>query len=407
MSIWILTILVVGAGVGMGWRQGVIRAVFSFVGILFATLLAAPIGRLIQPLLHHVGLPNETEAWMVAPVVAFLVVLTLFKWGGHELHRRSEAHHKHSVSELEFSIWTRLNTRLGICVGVLNGAAYLVLLIFVIFNIGFWSVQVAASDLEPMSTRLVNSLAVEAQNTRASNVAPSVGMMPADYYRLADLAGLICQNPDLTTRLADYPMFTSLLERDDIRAITADPGFTNDWASHASMSQMLKEPSVQGLIKNNDLINVVWGVVQPNMDDLNTFLQTGKSPKYSPEIILGQWDFNVRVTFAYLRLNQPANTTPAETAAARAWMANAYARTFLIVAADNQAYLKFWPDSKTTPQPGQPLPTLAYKGQWTQAGTNYQFTLAGDSDAKTLSGSTDGQRLMLKDDKNTFVFDHD
>jgi uncharacterized membrane protein required for colicin V production len=406
--IWLFAILVVLAGVGMGWRQGVIQASVTFVGIIFATLLAAPIGHLLQPLLHHVGFPNETEAWMIAPVVAFLIVLTVFKAIGFQLHRKSEAYHKHYVSELEFNIWKRLNTRLGICVGVLNGTAYMVLLTFIFFNIGYWTTQVATADTEPMTTRLVNRLATGAEQTGLANVAPSVGVLPPDYYRLADLAGLICQNPDLTTRLARYPMFTSLLLRNDIQQITSDSAFTHDWATHAPMGQMLKEPVIQSLIKNNDQINSIWVIVQTNMDDLTTFLKTGQSPKYDPEVVLGQWDFNVGVTFAYLRLTQESlKFSEPEVAAAKAWMANAYAQTILIVAADNQAYLKFWPDTKAVPQRGQPLPTLDYTGQWTQDGTNYEFTLAHDADTKTLSGTCDGQRLMLKDDRTTYVFDHD
>jgi hypothetical protein len=231
--------------------------------------------------------------------------------------------------------------------------------------------------------------------------------MPPDYYRLADLAGLICQNPTLTTRLANYPMFVSLLQRDDIRQITSDQTFTNDWATHASMGQMLKEPVIQDVIKNNDLINSVWVVVQTNMDDLNTYLQTGKSPKYDSELILGRWDINPRVTYAYTRLGQPSNLAPAEIAAAKAFFANAYARTVIIVAADNQVYVKFWPDFKATPQRDQPFPTQDYKGDWTQDGTTYTFTITHDSDTKVFNVTSDGQRLSLQEGKATYVFDRE
>ena len=406
MTIWILTLLVVGGTVGLGWRQGVIRASFSFVGIIMATLLAALLGRLIKPLLHHVGLPNETMAWMVAPIVGFLIVLTVFKMMGNYFHRQSEVHHKHKVSELELSIWTRLNHRLGLCVGVLNGTAYMVLLAFIIFNLGFWTVQVASSETEPVTTRVLNNLAKDGQTTGLNKVAPSVGVLPADYYRLANLAGLLAQNPDLSARMARYPMFLSLLERDDIQQIVSDGAFTNDWATHASTSQMLHEPAVQGLIHNNDLINIIWSTVETNMDDLNTFLQTGKSPKYDPEPLLGTWDFNVRITFAYLRLTEP-NISSSEMGAAKAWMSGAYAQTILIVAADNQAYLKYWPDVKAKPQRGQPLPTINYKGQWSVDGTNYTFNLSNGSDTKTFNGAIDGQRLLMKDDKSTYAFDHE
>jgi len=406
MTIWILTVLLVASTVGLGYRQGVIRAACSFLGILFATLLAAPIGKLIQPLLPHVGVQNQIRAWMTAPIIAFPLVLLLFKAAGGYLHHKSEMHFKYKAGDLELSIWSRLNHRLGACVGVLNGTAYLVLLCFLIFNFSFWTVQVAASDAESTSTRLLNRLGEDTQNTGMSKTAAAVGTLPDDYYKLADLAGLICQNPRLSSRLAQYPMFLSLLERDDLQQLAADKDFSHDWAGHAPMGELLNEPAVQTVLKDNDLINTVLGVVEPNLDDLTTYLKTGKSPKYDPQIILGHWSFDVRVTFAYLRLTQP-KISSSEMRSARDWMTQAYAQTTLIVAADNQAFLKYWPGQKVNLQTGQAMETINWKGQWSQDGTNYQFILSNSADSKTFAATTtDGQRLMFKDDKNIYVFDH-
>lgn len=407
MTIWILTILMVASTIGLGYRQGVIRASLSLLGIIFASLLAVPIGRLFQPLLGHVGVENKTMAWMIAPIIAFPLVLTVFKVFGAWLHHKSEMHFKYKTSELEMSIWTRLNHRLGACVGVLNGTAYTVLLCFVLCNFSFWTVQVAASDNERATTRLINQLGRDAQATGMDKTAAAVGTLPDNYYRLADLAGLICQNPDLSTRLARYPMFLSLLERDDLQQLAGDNDFTNAWATHAPMGEMLNEPSVQSILKNNDLLSAVWGVVEPNLDDLETYLKTGKSPKYDPQIILGHWSFNVHVTFAYMLLTQPKITTDEKYAVYARW-SKAYDRTTLIVAGDKQAFVKYWPNLKVTPQRDQPWETTAWKGQWSQEGTNYQFTISNGSDSKTLTGATaDGQRLVLKDDKTTCVFDHE
>ena len=397
-----------GSTIGLGYRQGVIRASFSFVGILFATMLALPLGKLFKPVLAHVGFPNETMAWMVAPVVAFPLVLVLFKVAGGYLHHKSEMHYKHKAGDLGFSIWTRLNHRLGACVGVLNGTAYVILICFVIFNFSYWTVQVAASESETGTTRLINRLGADAQSTGLAKTAGAIGTLPGDYYRAANLAGLICQNPGVSARIIRYPAFLSLLERDDIQALANDNDFTNAWGSHAPMGQILNEPAVQNIVKDNDLINTVWAVVEPNMDDLTTYLKTGKSPKYDAEPALGFWDFNPRVTFAYMRLNQPVTISSSQMRAARDWMVQAYADTIMIVSADNQAFMKFWPDAKApAPQPGQPRATVNWKGTWSEDGTNYQFSFSDGADNKTFATSIDGQRMMLKDDKNTYIFDHE
>jgi hypothetical protein len=315
-------------------------------------------------------------------------------------------HSKHRTSELEHSIWTRLNQRLGACVGVLNGTAYMVLITFVIFNFSYWTYQAAGSDNEPFTTRMINHLGKDAENTGLARTAPAVGNLPDNYYNLADLAGLICQNPRVSTRIARYPMFLSLLEREDIKQLAHDNEFTNAWASQAPMAQILNEPAMQTFLNNNDLLNTVWGVVEPNMDDLTTYLKTGKSPKYDPQTLLGHWDFDVRVTSAYVSLSQPKITSK-EMADARAWMTQAYAKTMLIVGGDNQAYMKFWPDTTATARPDQAQPTVNWNGQWSQSGTNYQFTLSNKSFNAVIID--DGQRLLLKDNnsKDTFAFDHE
>ena len=62
MTIWILAVLIMVSVALAGWRQGAIRAAFSFVGILVAALLAVPVGRIFQPLLPHLGAGNPVLA---------------------------------------------------------------------------------------------------------------------------------------------------------------------------------------------------------------------------------------------------------------------------------------------------------------------------------------------------------
>lgn len=406
MSIWILSLLVVASCVGLGLRQGVIRACFFLFGIIIATLLAAPLGHLLQPLVARCGCPNEVVAWMTAPLVAFIIIKVIFIAAGTYFHRQSEVHYKHQAIELEFNIWTRLNQRLGACIGLLIGAAYVVLLTFLISNLSYWTIQVAISDEESFTTRLVNRLGQDAQSTGLNKVANAVGTLPPTYYQLADLAGLLRQNPGLSARLARYPMVVSLLERDDVQQLINDGEFTNAWAARAPMGAMLKIGSVQATIKNQALLDLVQDIVLTNREDLTNFLATDKSPKYDSAVILGHWDFDVRVSFAYFKLNH-ANLKPPEMSAARNYMATAYNDTLLVVAGDHQSYMKFWPHPNPNAQPNQPIETISWKGSWTQDGTNYTFNLTSGSDTKTLAGTTDGQRLMLVDDKTTYVFDHE
>ncbi len=69
--------------------------------------------------------------------------------------------------------------------------------------------------------------------------------------------------------------------------------------------QLVDYPKIQAIIHNPDLLKAIWATVIPDLKDLHTFLDTGKSPKYDPEKILGRWDFNVNVTMSLFRRGKP------------------------------------------------------------------------------------------------------
>jgi hypothetical protein len=402
MTIWILALVLLGSGIGMGFRQGVIRAAFSFLGIVFAGLLAAPLGKPFKLLLPHLGIHSETMVWMIAPIEAFVLVLILFKVTGFFVHRKVDLYYKYRAGDLQFSLWERLNSRLGACVGTLNGAAYLVLVCFVIYNFSYWTVQIASSDNETRTTKFINRAGRDLESTGMAKAAHSVATMPDNFYKMADLAGLICQNPQLNDRLGHYPPFLSLMERDDLHQLADNSDFISAWGSHAPMGQLMNQPEIKTILQNNDLLNTVWTTVQSNLDDLIVYLKTGKSPKYDSEKILGRWDFDIGVSLAMLRQAQP-NIPSAQMRVVRAMWIQGYASTTFVAASDGQAFLKSFPDfNKKQP------PTLeVWKGSWTADGTNYDLTLTSNGENKSMTGKFSGIRLILTDDKNTLVFDRE
>jgi len=144
MTIWILTLLLLGCVAGVGSRQGAVRAGASFFGILFGGLLAVPLGHLIKPLFSVAGLKDPLLLWSLPPLVMFAILLTAFKVGGMVVHKKIDVYYRYKTGELRFALWERINMRLGICVGVLNGAAYLILVSWIIYTVSYWTVQTSA-----------------------------------------------------------------------------------------------------------------------------------------------------------------------------------------------------------------------------------------------------------------------
>jgi len=403
MFIWILALVLFAACIALGHKLGAINAAFTFVGIVFAGLLAAPLGGIFKHLLAHIGIHNETMAWAIAPIVTFFVVLALFKAAGFFVHRKVEVYYKYKAGDLRLALWERLNARLGACIGTLNGTAYLVLFSFVIYNFSYWTVQVASSDNETRTTKLINHLGQDLESTGLSKAAHSVVTMPDNFYKVADLAGLIAQNqnPQFSDRLGRYPAFISLVERDDLQQLVQNSDFASAWNSHAPMGQLMNDPQVKTLLQNNDLLDTVWATVQTNLDDLIGYLKTGKSAKYDGEAILGRWDFDVSVSVAMLRQARP-NIPSNEMRAIRAMWTQGFADTTFVAGGDGQAFLKSLPNFKKQP----PAPET-WKGTWSADGTNYDLSLTSNGENKSMTAQTGGGRLTLKDDKNTLIFDRE
>jgi hypothetical protein len=419
MTIWILALVLMAASIALGHKLGAINAAFTFVGIIFAALLAGPISGVFKHLLPHIGISDQTAVWAISPIIAFLVVLILFKMAGFFVHRKVEVYYKYKAGDLRQAMWERLNARLGACVGTLNGTAYVVLICFLIFNFSYWTVQVMPSDDESRSTKLVNHLGNDLQSTGMAKPARALVTMDAprsrtmNFYKLADLAGLISQNlykensssnPEFVDRLANYPAFISLVERDDLQQLAQNGDFTNAWNSHAPMGQLLNLPAFKTILQDTELVDIVWGTVQTNLPDLMNYLQTGKSTNFDSIKILGRWDFNVSTTVAMLRQARP-NIPASEMRSVRAWMTRAYADTTFVAGGDGQAFLKNLPHLK----PGKPPTTevATWKGSWTAYDTNYDLSLSSNGDNKSMTAQISDARMTLKDDKNTLIFDRE
>lgn len=401
--IWILALLVLAAGVGMGMRLGVIPTTFSFVGIVVGTMFAGLLAKLFGPLLTHMGLRDSPVlVWALAPIVGFFFVYALIMAAGFEVHRRVSVYYRYKAGDLRLGLWERLDNRLGACMGVLAGASWLVLISFVIYNISFWTAQIAPSDNEAKMVRLVNNLGEGLQSTGMDKAARAVGDMPDTFYKTADFAGFLAQNQALTPRLANYPAFISIAERDDMQSLAQDSTLSGEMDRGASLNEILNESQVQGLLKNTNLVSTVWNIVQTDMDDITNYLISGTSQKYGSEKLVGRWSFDLVPAMAAFREANP-KVRPNEMKAIRVLWSQAFTNTTFVAGTDNQAFLKNVPDL-TAKQPG--TVTSTWKGQWSEtADASYDVSLSYNGQTESANVTTDGLRLTLKMGDKVYVFE--
>jgi hypothetical protein len=407
MMFWLLAVVLLASLAGIGFRQGAIRVAFSLVGILLGALLAGPLGKLIKPLLVVFGVKTPPLAWVLAPLVAFLVISIIFKVAAYMVHQKVDVYFKYHSGDLRLALWERLSHRVGLCLGLVNGALYLILISFVIYAFSYWTFQMATDDKDPKVVRLLNRLGQDLQSSGFAKVARAIDPMPQVWYDSADLAGLIYNNSLLEARLARYPAFLGLAERQEFQDIATDAQFTELRQRREPIKQLLDYPKTQAILQNPDLLKSIWTTVVPDLKDLRIFLETGKSAKYDPERILGRWNFNAKVAVGLLRKAKP-NITSKEMLKWRNWMEAAFAKTSFVAMTDHQAILKNVPQVR--------LPTAAaaptggpqtLKGQWKGGDGKYLLNLSGGVKDEQLTAMVEGDRLTITGEGTGLVFDRE
>jgi hypothetical protein len=398
--IWILALLVLASGVGLGLNLGAIPNAFSVVGIFFGTLFANLVGKLFRLVLFHFfGVTDPVSLWAIPPILGFFLVWIIFMSIGIEVHRRVAVYYKYKAGDLRLGLWERLNKRLGACVGVLNGVAWLVLISFVLFNYSYWTTQIAPSPNEGKMTRLINNLGEGMQSTGLDKTGRALGSVPDTFYKTANFFGLLVQNPDMSQRLGNYPAFISLTERSDIQGLANDSSLEQAWKSGTPMSAFENDATIKSMLKDTNLLNTVWTLVQANMDDLTNYLITGKSPKYDSEKIVGRWSFDLVPALGAFREANP-KIKPTDMKVIRALWSQGFAQTTFVAGTDGQAFLKNVPDFKT-----KPPSSSTWQGQWSQDDTNYSLSMSVNGHTAQGMAQTDGLRLTIKLDNTIYVFE--
>ena len=390
----------------MGLRQGAIRAAVSFVGITVAALLAWPLSGLVRPLLPHLGVHNHIVAWLLPPFIVFVILLSVFKSIGQLVHHKAEVYYKYKAADVQLIYWQHLMKRLGLGFGLLNGMVYLVLISTVIYVFSYWTVQVASSDDEKFLVRLLNRMGRDLDVTGLAKAARAVNPMPAEYFRAADLAGLLYQNPQLKDRLAAYPPFLSLAERDDFKQLGQNGDFQNAWKSHSPIGQLLDNPQAAAIWRDQDKANALCNLALTNYDDLTSYLQTGRSAKYDSVKILGRWNFDVTASLKALERSQQ-NMTSSEMQELRALWPPAYAQTAFVAGAEGQAFLKSLPNFTAHQKQAGTTETANWQGKWASDGDNYTLSLDNNGAHKSAAATVAGSRLTLKTGSETLVFDRE
>lgn len=401
MTIWLLALVLLASLAGLGYRQGAIRVGVSFIGIVFGAFLAWPLGKLLKPIFLGLGVKNPVWPYLLGPLLVFIIINILFKVGALTLHQKVDVHYKYKAGDLRLALWERLNARAGLCLGLLNATAYLVLIVGFVYPLCYWGYELGGNDQDPKWLKLLDRVGQDIQNTGFVKVAGALNHQPQSWYDSADLAGLLYRNPLLEARLARYPAYFSLAERPEFQDLANDKEFQSLRSRQDPIMSVLDYPKIQSMLGDPNVVTAIWDTTKPDLADLRTFLETGKSPKYDPIKILGHWGFNVRVALSMMVKAKP-NINSIEMKKLKAAVLAAYSKTTFVAKPDHTATFKHLPQVKLTAT-GATAGGDTVACQWQEQDGKYTMNIAGTDMPVTV----DGERLTVGAETQGLVFDRE
>ncbi len=392
MILWLISLFILTSVVIVGYYQGALRVAISLVGLLAAAVLASPIGALFGKILPMVGFKNPLTIAFLSPVFAFVIVLIIFKCVGAVAFKKAEAWYKYKASDTHRMLWERLNSRVGAPLGLANGIIYVFAICTFLNTLGYLTRQVA-SDNDWWLTRFANRLSADVQSTGMSKaVAP---FMPKSelYYDAADVVADIYHTPLLQNRLANYPPFLLVGEREEFKPLS-DPGFQGEWIKGGlTFGGFANHEKIKPLVENPDIVTNVLAMLSGDLKDLKSYLQTGKSPKYDDEKILGRWAFDYKASLNLARRKKP-NMGSAEIRKLRQDLTG-LSKATLVATVDNKAIVKFGSGSSGTTQ-----------GTWKGGDGKYVLRVSEASKRVDLEVTIEGRNLIFSKDGHFMVFEN-
>jgi hypothetical protein len=302
MSLWLLAIVLLAVFAGLGFAKGAIRMAISFLGLLVGLAVAVPFGRALKPLMGMFGVVNPVWLAVVPPIIAFLLVYLIVSGLSFFVHHKVYLRYKYKHDDVDRIRWEAMNHHVGTAIGLLAGAALFVAICGVIYAAGYLTVQISAEDNNPAWIKFINSARRDMADTGFDKVGAKFQPAPPIYYEAADVLGLLYHNPLLQGRLAKYPYFLSLGERQEFQDMANDKDYNNLIFGKAPVTQIIDHQRTQAMIGNAELMDYFKGT---DLNDLKEYLRTGKSPKYEPQEIVGVWNLDKEAVVTHLRKANP------------------------------------------------------------------------------------------------------
>lgn len=390
--LWVIALVILALVALEGYYTGAIRASFAFLALILACSLATVLAPAAAPILKLFDITHPILVSILAPIIAWIVVILLVRSAGETVNYKINYYYKYKVSESVHLEWQRLNQRVGLCVGVLNGLIYVLALSVVIYVVGYPVRQLSSPEGDSFVMRTFASLSDSLKQTGMDKAIASFLPKSQVFYDGADVAGDLFHNRLAQSRLSTYPPFLSLMEKPEFKTLATDQDFQEKaWLGKAPLGTLLQHEKLKPIVQNPDYYHLILQTLGGDLKDLKQYLESGESPKFDDILILGHWDANVLRSYRLAIKNKLA--LPAlEKARIRRQLDVAWSNATLTAFVDNKLLIRST-DTNNNPR--------TIQGTWKEvSGSRYVFNLVEGGKPHETEATVEARRLVFtsKDD---------
>jgi hypothetical protein len=347
MLIWVLAGLLVGGFGLVGHQSGAIRSGLGLIGAAIGLALTGLLGGLLGPALAAMGVTDQVALKLLPGLFAFLIVFGVFFGIGVAVHRPVEHHFKYRTDEPTRQSFERANQASGLFVGLVCGICVFFGVGKYIYRQGYLVVQTTSESGEATPVRYLGQIRQDMDATGWSKTFAALDTTPAKFYEVSDILGILHGNPLLHGRVENYPPFLALAEAPEFADIGGDQEYQKMLQEQPALAPMLNHPKTLAVLNNASLMDTF---ARLDLKDFRQYLETGVSPRYEDERILGRWRMDPGAVFTALKRSR-LNASPAEMKKIREVLAPVLAGVTLVAYPDGKFVMKVAEVAAPAPAP--------------------------------------------------------
>ncbi|MGC8887853.1 MAG: hypothetical protein ACP5MG_11925 [Verrucomicrobiia bacterium] len=390
MTVWIIAVALIILLIIFGYTHGVIKMVITGIGLLVGCMFAMPFSSLLYPIFSLAKIYNPIILWTVSPLIIILGFSVVSATVATVVSNKVEAHFRHHVPDFKKVLWDRLNQRLGIFASMINAFIYFILICVVGYVLGYPAYQLSSGDQDRTMFRMLVGFYEDLAKTKMNVVAAAFDPAPPKYYAWSDMLGILYHNPHLWERAGKYPPIMALSEKPEFQDILKDEALVAKFKNRESIQSLFSEPKVQAIITNSIFTAELLKI---DLKDFTNYLHTGQTDKF-PELILGNWVFDLKATLVKLRQSKPKMSRIEAILLERSYSTNIQSAR-LTALIDKNIILRIT-DTRNNLQ--------IFKGTWEKSGAGtYRVTWQGGNISREIEIEPD--RLILRKDNKLMIFE--